>query len=86
METTVIINDKSRIDNVLSSLRKTASDLAMKSENEALLADVVAMLRGVKRPCTYTPEEFATILAEADEDYKSGRFVTQNELRTRYGL
>ena len=39
-----------------------------------------------KLPCTYTKEEFANVLSEADEDFKAGRFVTQDELRARYGL
>lgn len=70
----------------LVSLRKRVSSLATKSEDEALLADVLAMLSGIKRPCAYTQEEFESVLAEADEDYKAGRFITQDELRARYGL
>lgn len=70
----------------LASLRKKVTMLATQSEDEALLADIVAMLSGVKRPCTYSVEEFTSVLAEADEDYKAGRFVTQDELRSRYGL
>jgi hypothetical protein len=70
----------------LVSLRKKVTTLATQSEDEALLADVVAMLSGMKRPCTYTAEEFASVLSEADEDYKAGRFVTHEELRSRYGL
>lgn len=70
----------------LVSLRKKVTTLATQSEDEALLADVVAMLSGVKRPCTYTPEELASVLAEADEDYRAESYVTQEELRARYGL
>ena len=70
----------------LISLRRRATELASKSEDEFLLADVVAMLSGMKRPCTYTKEEFAAILCEADEDYQAGRFVSQDELRAKYGL
>lgn len=70
----------------LSALRNRVTSLASQSEDEALLADVVAMLSGEKRPCTYTAEEFAGVLREADEDYKAGRFVSQEELRERYGL
>ena len=39
-----------------------------------------------KRPCIYSADEFAGVLREADEDYKAGRFVSQEELRERYGL
>lgn len=70
----------------LVSLRKNVTTLATQSEDEALLADVVAMLSGVKRPCTYTSEELASVLAEAAEDYRAGSYVTQEELRARYGL
>lgn len=70
----------------LIALRSRATELAAKSEDEFLLADIVAMLSGIKLPCTYTKEEFSTILKEADEDYKAGRFVVQEELREKYGL
>lgn len=70
----------------LVSLRKKVTTLATQSEDEALLADVVAMLSGMKRPCTYTAEEFANVLREANEDYKAGRFVSQDQLFARYGL
>lgn len=75
-----------RMRDTLLSLRHKATELASKTEDEFLLADVVAMLSGIKRPCNYTKEEFATVLCEADEDYKAGRFVSQDELRSRYGL
>lgn len=75
-----------RMRDNLISLRRRATELASKSEDEFLLADVVAMLSGKKRPCTYNKEEFATVLCEADEDYKAGRFVSQDELRAKYGL
>lgn len=84
METTVSIQHN--VYDNLVNLRNKVTTLATQSEDEALLADIVAMLSGVKRPCTYTSEEFASVLSEADEDYKAGRFVTQNELRNRYGL
>lgn len=84
METTVSIQHN--VYDNLVNLRNKVTTLATQSEDEALLADIVAMLSGVKRPCTYTAEEFASVLSEADEDYKAGRFVTQDELRTRYGL
>lgn len=70
----------------LVALRNRVTSLASQSEDEALLADVVAMLSGEKRPCTYTAEEFANVLREADEDYKAGRFVSQDQLFARYGL
>lgn len=70
----------------LVNLRNKVTTLATQTEDEALLADIVAMLSGVKRPCTYTAEEFASVLAESDEDYKAGRYVTQEDLRMRYGL
>ena len=75
-----------RMRDTLISLRRKATELASKSEDEFLLADVVAMLSGMKRPCSYTPEEFAAVLCEAEEDYKAGRFVTQDDLQERYGL
>lgn len=70
----------------LLSLRHRATELASKSEDEFLLADVVAILSGIKRPCTHTQEEFFAVLCEAEEDYKAGRFVSQEELRAEYGL
>lgn len=70
----------------LVSLRNKVTTLATQSEDEALLADVVAMLSGVRRPCTYTSEELASVLSEAAEDYRAGSYVTQEELRARYGL
>ena len=70
----------------LISLRRRATELASKSEDEFLLADVVAMLCGIKRPCTYTKEEFAAVLSKADEDYSEGRFISQDELRAKYDL
>ena len=47
---------------------------------------VEPLLSGEKHPCTYTAEEFANVLREADEDYKAGRFVSQDQLFARYGL
>ena len=58
----------------------------MKSEDEHVLEQVIALLSGMKRPCVYTHDEMAANLFEADEDYKAGRFVTQDELRAKYGL
>lgn len=84
METSV--RTTSRMHDTLISLRRRATELASKTEDEFLLADVVAMLSGMKRPCTYTKEEFATMLCEADADYSAGRFVSQDELRAEYGL
>ena len=84
METT--IRTQHNVYDSLVRLRNKAASLAVQSEDEALLADIVAMLSGVKRPCTYTAEEFSSVLAESDEDYRAERFVTQNELRNRYGL
>lgn len=84
METTVSIQHN--VYDNLVNLRNKVTTLATQSEDEALLADIVAMLSGVKRPCTYTAEEFSSVLAESDEDYRAGRFVTQNGLRNRYGL
>ena len=84
METTV--GTSSRMRDSLISLRRKASELISQSEDEELLAEVVAMFRGMKLPCTYTKEEFAEVLNEADADYKAGKFVAQEELRSRYGL
>ena len=84
MESTVMTSPRMR--DTLISLRRKATELASKSEDEFLLADVVAMLSGMKRPCSYTKEEFAAELCEAEEDYKAGRFVTQDDLQERYGL
>lgn len=84
METSVMTSPRMR--DTLLSLRRRATELASKSEDEFLLADVVAMLSGMKRPCSYTKEEFAAVLREADEDYKARRFVSQDELRSEYGL
>ncbi len=84
METTIGTSTKMR--ETLISLRKRASELASQSEDEFLLADIVAMLSGNKLPCTYSKEEFANVLNEADDDFKAGRFVTQDELRAKYDL
>ena len=84
METSV--RTTPRTHDTLVSLRRRATELASKSEDEFLLAEVVAMLSGIKRPCDYTTEEFAAVLCEAEEDYKAGRFVLQDELRAAYGL
>ena len=62
----------------LVSLRNKITTLATQTDDEELLADIVEMPSGVKRSCTYTVEEFASVLAEADEDYRAGRFVTQD--------
>lgn len=75
-----------RVHDTLISLRQKASELASCSEDEALLADIVTMLSGKKLPCTYTKEEFADVLKEAGEDFKTGKFITQEDLRTRYGI
>ena len=84
METSV--KTKPNVYDSLVALRNKVTSLASQSEDEALLADVVAMLSGVKRPCTYTRDEFAEVLREADEDYKAGRFVSHEELFAKYGL
>ena len=57
METT--IGTSTKMHETLISLRKRASELASQSEDEFLLADIVAMLSGKKLPCTYSKEEFA---------------------------
>ena len=74
------------VDGSLLSLRKKAIEYANQAEDEDLLAEVIMMLSGDKRPCAYTREEMAANLREADEDYKAGRFVTQEEIRAMYGL
>ena len=84
METTA--EAKLKMRETLISLRHRTSELASQSEDEYLLADIIAMLSGKKLPCTYTKEEFADVLNEADNDFKAGRFVTQEELRARYNL
>ena len=84
METTTRTDSRSK--DILSTLRKQVSTLASQSEDEALLADILAMLNGIKRPCTYTAKEFAGVLKESDEDYKAGRYVSNEELFARYGL
>ena len=80
------VRTKNNVFDNLVSLRNKVTTLVTQSEDEALLADIVAMLSGAKRPCTYTQEGFASVLAEADEDYRAERFVTQEDLRSRYGL
>ncbi|MBQ3945062.1 MAG: hypothetical protein II670_05545 [Alphaproteobacteria bacterium] len=84
METAV--RTSSDTSNSLLMLRKKASTLVNQSEDEALLADIVAMLNGVRRPCTYNKDEFTDVLREADEDFESGRFVSHEELFAKYGL
>lgn len=80
------IRTKRNVYDSLVALRNRVTSLASQSEDEALLADVVAMLSGEKRPCTYTAEEFANVLREADEDYKAGRYISHDQLFARYGL
>ncbi len=80
------VKTKRNVYDSLVSLRNKVTSLASQSEDEALLADVVAMLSGEKLPCTYTAEEFADVLQEAEEDYKAGRFVSHEELFAKYGL
>ena len=70
----------------LINLRKKATELAIQSENEELLAEVVAMLRGIKLPCTYTLEEFANFLHKSEADYKKGQCVSHEQLFAQYGL
>ena len=82
----IVVDKSAQKHSALTSLRAKASTLAMKSEDESVLEQVIALLSGMKRPCAYTHDEMAANLLEADEDYKAGRFVTQDELRTRYGL
>ena len=70
----------------LINLRKKATELAIQSENEELLAEVVAMLSGIKLPCTYTHEEFANVLHEAEADYEEKQCVSHEQLFAQYGL
>lgn len=84
MET--IVRTKRVTPDNLVMLRDKVATLALQTEDEALLADVVAMLNGVKRPCTYTKEEFAEVLKEADEDFNAGRYISHEEMFARYGL
>ena len=78
------VRTPSDTSNSLLMLRKKASALVAQSEDEALLADIVAMLNGVNRPCTYTNDEFADVLREADEDNKAGRFISHEEMFAKY--
>ena len=80
------VKTKRNVYDSLVSLRNKVTSLASQSEDEALLADVVTMLSGEKLPCTFTAEEFADVLQEAEEDYKAGRFVSHEELFAKYGL
>lgn len=70
----------------LINLRKKATELAIQSENEELLAEVVAMLSGIKLPCTYTHKEFANVLHEAEADYEKKQCVSHEQLFAQYGL
>lgn len=70
----------------LLALRKKTIDYINRTEDEDLLTEVALLLSGEKRPCSYTPEEFVSVLAEAEEDYKAGRYITQEEMRKKYGL
>ena len=84
MDTTV--RTKNNVNTNLMSLRNKVTSLVAQAEDEALLVDIAAMLSGVKRPCTYTQEEFASVLAEADEDYKTGRLSSHEQVFAQYGL
>lgn len=70
----------------LSHLREKASSLAMRADDEGVLKQVISMLGGAKRPCSYTPEEMATNLRQAEDDFHAGRYITHEELCARYGL
>ena len=76
---------QSQYDNLIM-LRKKVQDLATQSEDEEILAEIVAMLSGIKRPCTYSREEFKMVLQESDADYKAGRLTSHEELFAQYGL
>lgn len=73
-------------DETLINLRKKATELAIQSENEELLAEVVAMLSGIKLPCTYTPEKFANVLHESEADYEKKQCVSHELLFAQYGI
>ena len=70
----------------LINLRKKATELAIQSENEELLAEVVAMLSGIKLPCTYTYEDWASVCRESEADYDKRQCVSPERLFAQYGL
>ena len=63
----------------LVMLRNRVTTLASQTEDEALLADVVAMLNGVRQPCTYTKEEFAEALKDMVARYPDSELATMSK-------
>ena len=84
MET--IVGTQHNVYDNLVNLREKVTSLVTQSEDEVLLADIVAMLSGKKFPCTYSKNEFESVLAESDEDYKLGKLISHEQLFAKYGL
>lgn len=72
--------------NNLVSLRDEVQILTAQTESEETLIEVLAILRGIQRPCAYTHEEFVSNIKEAEEDYKAGRCISHEELFAQYGI
>ena len=84
MEPTIRMNDQ--LSDTLLSLRTKVSELAEQSEDEELLAEVVALFSGTKLPCAYTREEFKAVLQESEADYVQDQCVEHDQLFAKYGV
>ena len=60
--------------------------LVSQTESEELLAEAIAILRGMPLPCTYTNEQMEMSLREAEADYQNGNFVSHSSICERYGV
>lgn len=84
METAATTNNRAQGN--LVRLRRKATELTAISEDEEMLAEIVAMLSGKRLPCTYTEREFASVLQEADADHAAKRYMSHENLFAQYGL
>ena len=58
----------------------------IKTDNEKLLAEAVAILSGEPLPCTYSYEEMESSLHEAEADYQKGNTESHETICKRYGV
>lgn len=70
----------------LLTLRKKASSLISKTDNEALLAEVIAIMSGAPLPCNYSYEQMEFSLREAEADYQKGNTESHETIYKRYGI
>lgn len=86
METLQETEIQSQEYETLISLRKKISILVSQSESEELLAEAIAILSGRPLPCAYSHEQMASMLHEAEADYRNGDYVSHSDICERYGI